>query len=150
MARKKKTPTMTKARRERCARALQLREQGATYEQIASTLGISRTQAYNDVQDSLREITRDDADAVLDMELRRLDRLWQVVYRDALEGNLKAVDRAISIHDRRARLFGLYTIKHEVNGEILEALSESFKTFDETPLMDFIDDDDEYLTDFDE
>lgn len=41
------------------------------------------------------------------IEAHRLDRLFLVVWRQALQGDLGAVDRALRIQERRARLLGL-------------------------------------------
>lgn len=107
MTKKKKEYRYTKERRERMAKALQLREQGGTYEQIGRVLGISLSRAYQDIEEALKEITREPAEHVLKVELRRLDRLWQVAYQESLKGDMKAMDRAIKIMERRARYLGL-------------------------------------------
>lgn len=99
----------TKARRERMARALRLRESGASYEQIAKTIEVSRRQAWLDVQDALKEITREPAETVLTLELARLDDLFLSVMTRirADRSNMKAVDTALRIMDRRSKYLGL-------------------------------------------
>lgn len=105
-------------RRERMARAIQLREQGATYEQISTTLGVSKKRAYEDVRDALKEITREPAEDLFKIELQRLDRLWQVAFKAALSGDMTAMDRAIKLIDRRAKLLGLDAPKElKINAE---------------------------------
>lgn len=136
MTRKKRPPKITKERRERMAKALQLREQGATYDQIGTTLGISRTRAYDDVMDALKEITREPAESVLKVELRRIDKLWQVAYRSAVGGDMRAMDRAVKLMDRRIRLHGLDVHHSQVEVEVIEKLQESFTLLDAEPLGD--------------
>ena len=98
---------ITKARRERMARALALRELGTTYESIATQIGVSTRQAYEDVQDALREITREPAESVLSVELRRLDAILYPMTQQARGGDQRAVDRVLRIMERRARYLGL-------------------------------------------
>lgn len=134
MSKKKNSPTYTKERRERMAKALQLKEQGATFDQIGHTLGISTTRAYNDVQDALKEITREPAEDVLKVELRRIDRLWQVAYQKAMKGDLKSMDRAISLIDRRIKLHGLDVHKNEISMEVLTTIDQAFSLLEDTPI----------------
>lgn len=98
---------ITKARRERMARALELRELGTTYESIANQTGVSTRQAYEDVQDALREITREPAESVLSVELRRLDAILYPMTQQARGGDQGAVDRVLRIMNRRAKYLGL-------------------------------------------
>lgn len=125
----KKKTRFTKERRERMAKALELKEQGATYDQIASTLGISRTRAFDDVDDALKEITREPAESLRDLELRRIDRLWQVVFKNAMQGNLKAVDRTIKLIALRMKLLGLDVVTDQSQSTInvAEAFSAMFQ-----------------------
>ena len=134
MSKKKKSPTYTKERRERMAKALQLKEQGATFDQIGRTLGISTTRAYHDVQDALKEITREPAENVLKVELRRIDKLWQVAYQKAMKGDLKSMDRAISLIDRRIKLHGLDVQKNEISMEVLTTIDQAFSLLEDTPI----------------
>lgn len=136
MTKKNRPPKITKERRDRMAKALQLREQGATYDQIATTLGISRTRAYDDVMDALKEITREPAESVLKVELRRIDKLWQVAYRAAISGDMRAMDRTVKLMDRRIRLHGLDIHHAQVDVEVIEKLQESFTLLDAAPLGD--------------
>lgn len=135
MSQKKKHPAPTKKRRERMRRALEYREQGAQYSQIAEKLGISKTMAYNDVQDALREITREPSEAVLKLELQRIDRLWLGLYAKAIKGDVRCVDRAIKLIDRRITLHGLNVQQHDISVEVLEALGAGFQVLDEMDIQ---------------
>jgi hypothetical protein len=67
--------------------------------------------ACKDVREALKERRSeldDKADDLREIENARLDRLFFVAYRQAVkEGNLAAIDRALRIMERRARLLGL-------------------------------------------
>lgn len=98
---------ITKARRERMAKALNLRQRGLSYQEIGRTLRVSHSTAYDDVQDALREITREPAEAVLTIELSRLDAILTPMINKAMEGDAFATDRVLRIMERRARYLGL-------------------------------------------
>lgn len=88
--------------------ACELRKAGATYQQISDQLGFgSRANAHKAVQHAIREIPRDDAKAVLALELERLDAMLLGLWKDAKGGTVSAVDRVIRIMERRAALLGL-------------------------------------------
>ncbi len=101
---------------ERRARALQLRKEGASFNDIGAELGMSRSAAHKTVQRGLAELTRlaeGEADELRAMELARLDALLNAVWPAATDGDLPAVDRALKIGERRARLLGLDApVKH--------------------------------------
>ena len=115
---------MTKKRRERAAQALQLREQGMTYDAIAKELGVSRTTAFDDVKDSLHEIIREPAEDLRDLELSRLDgmlgrlntelaavvqarRQHKLSADKAAQSVARIVDGQLRVSDRRSQLLGL-------------------------------------------
>lgn len=99
---------ITKARRERMAKALKLREAGANVRDIGAQLGVSHTQAANDIRDALREIIREPAEDVLQLELARLDNLFLIAFQKARKDqDTKAIDSAVRIMDRRAKYLGL-------------------------------------------
>ncbi|MHD0300115.1 hypothetical protein RCF19_29850 [Rhodococcus qingshengii] len=66
---------ISEQRRERMAKALELRADNWTYQRIATELGISRTQAFEDVDEALKEITSEPAALTLKFELDRLDEM---------------------------------------------------------------------------
>ncbi|PSK95792.1 hypothetical protein CLV30_12844 [Haloactinopolyspora alba] len=100
---------ITKARRERMAQVLDLREAGGSYRAIAKQLNISHEQVAQDLSDALTEITREPAERVRDMELDRLDAMLLGLWSRARRGDLGAVDRVIKLMDRRAKYLGLDT-----------------------------------------
>ncbi|MEU3013354.1 helix-turn-helix domain-containing protein [Nocardia asteroides] len=94
-------------RRAKMVTALQLRRGGAGYRAIADHLGVSISTAYSYVADALKEVTREPAESVLQIELDRLDDMMRAFYPKALRGDYKAADRVLRIMERRGRLTGL-------------------------------------------
>lgn len=87
--------------------AANLRAAGLTYRQIGETLGIDYGWARELVIRALDEAKYEAADVMRTEEGDRLNRLQRAVWQDALNGNLRAIDRVLKIMERRARLFGL-------------------------------------------
>lgn len=134
---RRKINQRTRARAERMAEALNLREGGATYREIGEKLGISTKRAYDDVQDAIKDIPREPAERVLHLELERIDKLWRRAYIAAMkDGNLQAMDRCMKLMDRRMRLHGLYTQEVNASVEVTEKLASSFTLLDDTSLDD--------------
>ena len=100
--------------------ALRLRSKGFTYQKVAETLGISKTAAYHRVQNALAAIPKEAVEEYRKLETERLDTMLErvmekVTHDDGKSGFLFAVDRALAIMDRRAKLLGLDSpTKHEV------------------------------------
>lgn len=135
---------MTAKRAERAARVLALREAGAKFTEIAKLLDISTSTAHEDFTRAIRETFREPAETMIHLEAQRLDRLQAAHWKKATaKADVKSATVVLKIMERRARLFGLDTIKHEVSGEVLEALGAAFRTLDETPLDEFLDVEDE-------
>lgn len=103
---------------EKRRQAMQLRTAGATYEEIARTLGYSsRSAAYHAVQKALKDMLQEPADDLRKVEAERLDKLQRALWKQAMDGNQGAVDRVLRIMERRAKLLGLDApVKQEVSG----------------------------------
>lgn len=98
--------------KERQAEALELRKAGLTYPEIAKRLGYSGKQAaYRAVATALAELAEEtsaSADQLRELENSRLDRLHTIAWQQATQNrDLTAIDRAIRISERRAKLYGL-------------------------------------------
>ena len=112
MPRKTKATTDKIKVAERRLQAIALRRSGLNYRDIGRHLGVSRTQAYNDVMHALDELNKLTLEATKihqTLELDRLDGLMAAIWEQAQEGSLAAVDRVLKIMDRRAKLLGLDT-----------------------------------------
>lgn len=106
-ARAKATPVKVNAQ-QRAAKALELRKGGATFDQIAQQLGYAgRGKAFEAIQAALREVTREPAEELLELELQRLDALQNGLWPKASRGDTKSVDSTLRVMERRHKLLGL-------------------------------------------
>lgn len=97
-------------KRDRAARALELRIAGATYRQIGAQLEVSEKAAYYDVQDALGTldaVVKEKAERLRELEAARLDRLNVALANGIKLGDPRAVVAAVRVMERRAKLFGL-------------------------------------------
>ena len=93
---------------EKKRQALELRKQGVGYQAIADRLGYSSiASAHKAVQSALAAITKPAAEEVRDMEVERLDGMLFAISGQVRNGHLGAIDRALRIQERRAKLEGL-------------------------------------------
>lgn len=102
---------ITKRRRERMNEALDYRTTGMSYREIAAEMHIDVKTAHSYVQDALKEITRENAEQVLTLELQRYDSMLSIVYQQVVQGDLAAMDRALAIMARIERLHGVESPK---------------------------------------
>lgn len=95
---------------DRRRRALELRLRGRNYNQIADELKIGVGTAYRDVAaelDELRSTTTERAEAVRDMELKRLDMAIAGLESRLEEGDPQVVAAWIKVSESRRKLLGL-------------------------------------------
>lgn len=95
---------------ERTVEAIALRQAGLTYRQIGERLGITEQGAHNSVTRAMQRMNAKIADEVPELrrlELERLDRMLLAIWPQVVGGNFGAIDRALRIMERRARLCGL-------------------------------------------
>jgi predicted DNA-binding protein (UPF0251 family) len=103
--------------------ALELRKQGFSYDEIAARLGVSKAAAYKSVKtalDTLKDEVYEGAEALRILEMERLDSLFEKAYSAAMAGDLVAIDKAVKVMERRARLCGLdESTRMEISGSLL-------------------------------
>lgn len=114
---------------EKRVRALELRKAGTTYRKIGEVMDCSGSTAFEYVQDALKEMQKEPAKAVRELELERLDQMLRAIWPDVLKGNRLAIDRALQIQDRRARYLGLDAPQRRIvevisQDKIAEAIEE--------------------------
>ena len=136
---------MTPKRRERVATAVRLRKKGLGYQEIADLLGVSKSQAYKDVDDGLKEITREPSEELLTLELERLDLMLTEISTQAdrvtkalkdktidLERGVNALtkltEQRLKISDRRSKFLGMDRVKVEQSINVEDSLRESLGT----------------------
>jgi hypothetical protein len=89
-------------------KALRYRKMGLTYGEIAERLGMRSSQtAWSAVESALKRTLQEPADDLRKLELGRLDAMFVPVYVQACRGDLAALNAALNIMARRARLLGL-------------------------------------------
>lgn len=94
---------------------------GKGYTEIATALGIGKSQAHRLVkaglEDSVAQVSSE-ASELRAEEVSRLDGMLGGIWVDARKGNLSAIDRVLKIMERRAKLLGLDApTKHAVGGD---------------------------------
>lgn len=99
---------------------MELRKAGATFEAIASALGVSAQQAWRDVRAALAAVVarRDtDAEALIALELERLDQVVLAMLPRARDGNTRAAAVLVRASESRRRLLGLDSpVRAELTG----------------------------------
>lgn len=122
-------------------RAIELRRDGKSIRAIAALMGVSRSQAALLVDEGLRAIPRENAEALRKVALEQLDQLWEGIskpaqYDDkgrlisggATEGEPQAIAAAVKIVERRARLLGLDAptkLDAKVTGKSLKDMTDA-------------------------
>lgn len=93
---------------ERTKQVVDLRLAGATFAQIAERVGYgSAASAYKAWQRAMADIPASAKEQARQLEVERLDAMLRSVWPAVLRGQLGAIDRALKIGMRRARLLGL-------------------------------------------
>ena len=116
---------------ERRRAAVELRIAGTPWHEIANLLGYdSKASAYTDVRRALEKAVTKlsiPLEAHRQLELDRLDAMQSALWPAVLDGNTKAIDTALRLMDRRAKLIGLDAPqRHELTLEALDAAIEDY------------------------
>lgn len=102
------------------AEALKLRVAGHGFRGIAAQMCVSVSTAHDLVRESLEDLVasqRESAQQLIDLENQRLDEMQFALQEKVNEGNPRAIDSALRVMVRRAKLNGLdAATKHEVTG----------------------------------
>ena len=104
---------------DRQLQALELRKAGVSYAVIAERLCYrSGSGAHAAVGAALKKTLQEPADELRVLELERLDNMLLAIASQVKAGHLGAIDRALRIQERRAKLLGLdAAAKHELMGK---------------------------------
>lgn len=97
---------------------MRLRIQGFSFREIALRLGYNSPQAsFDAVKRALEKTLREPANELRSLESERLDEMFQRAYLMALSGDLQAMQTAMKVMERRAKLLGLDApVKTELTG----------------------------------
>jgi hypothetical protein len=130
---KPRTAKDTAARLLLQTQALALRAHGHTFRGISRTLNIGATTAHTLVKSAMaaerKYISEAKADYI-ELEIHRLDTYLQALAKKVQGGEPRAVDTALRIGERRARLLGLdapVRVDQNVKATV-EATTEAFRT----------------------
>jgi hypothetical protein len=106
--RKQKTSPVNIAAKKLAEKAVELRAEGMSYPDIARELKYNSRQAAHDaVNRALKEMFREPLEAMIQLDMERLDRMWTVHFLNAQAGDVNALSACMRIMERRARLLGL-------------------------------------------
>jgi len=89
---------------------LELRRAGATYSQIGEQLGITESVAARHARRAYERLCAETSETTAEMrqiETERLDAMLLSIWPRVRKGELIAIDRALSIHSARSKLYGL-------------------------------------------
>jgi len=102
--------------------ALEMRQSGMSYKVIAQRVGYTNEAgARNAVFSALELAVREPAEAVLTLELHRLDLMQEKVWDRAMQGDIEAQTHCLRIMDRRAKYLGLVAPESTVNNFVVVA-----------------------------
>lgn len=142
-------------KQERMRQAFELRKAGVSYDDIAVRLGYkSRSGAYNAVKSVLDSVTQETSKELQTLHSERLNTMLMVAYRNAQQGDLRAIDTVLRIMERQAAMTGIdapkeTTTTHHVlfvggdEQDYIAALQEAAlnqKALESGPLPDDIED----------
>lgn len=107
--RQKASPRAIKAA-DHSEQSLRLRREGKTFSAIGTTLGLTTEGARKAVYRALHAIvesTEESAKDLRELESQRLDEMIRALWPKVKKGEIGAIDIAVKIIARRAKLFGL-------------------------------------------
>lgn len=102
--------------------ALELRKAGGTLEKIAQALGCGKSQAHRYVTKGLQELcekTRETAEQLRALENYRLDRMLLALSSKIEMGDVPAINAALRIMERRAKLYALDALPIEQEPQVV-------------------------------
>jgi DNA-binding CsgD family transcriptional regulator len=104
---------------QRRAAALDYRLQGHPYWKIGKALGCHPSTAQSYVIRAMKDMLPvEKREAVLQMEMQRLDMMQAAIYRNAEDGDIPAQEAVLKIMHQRARYLGLYPDNGKGGGHV--------------------------------
>jgi hypothetical protein len=109
---------------ERKDKVLQLRLNGATLQQAADSVGVTRTQAYQYIREALHDLSQNTAMTTEEYRQIEVERL------EAMERHCKAnmtgkelIDALVKLHDRRVRILDLQSPQRHINMDGIDEIA---------------------------
>jgi hypothetical protein len=122
---------------QRKAEAVKLRLRGLSFKTIGARLGVSKQRAHQLVAAALRDALRESqlaAAELLDVELRRTDALWEVMFaRVGSRASAAAADVCLRVLAQRARLLGIESHPADDEDRLHELLDRQPRWLDPDP-----------------
>lgn len=113
---------------DRRAQALELHARhGKTYREIAEILGISQAVAYTDVRAEAEEAAKRRiqlGDTALDILIERSEHLYARIMKEVDRGSIRAMEAAIKLLERQAKLYRVEDTPAQVNQTVIVAHRE--------------------------
>lgn len=113
------------------AEALDYRKQGYSYPQIAEAMGVSMSSAFEYVDIAIKNITRERAEAVRELEIARINDLLTAFFPTAMGGDAQAAAMCVRLMERLAKIEGYdaperMELSGPGGGPIVNAIKVSF------------------------
>lgn len=106
-------------------KALEMRLGGFDTEEIGATVGLSRSAVNRAIDRAMARITKPAATELRDMAIGRLDAMLKAIWLEVLNGNLAAIDRALRLEERRAKMEGTDApLKLDIAGMVAQVAAE--------------------------
>lgn len=134
-------------RAEKALRAYRLRQQGYSWWEVAEDVQISEAMAGKLINEQLEEaaklIDEGTKRTLLALEVDRLDQLQKAIWRQAIGGDLRAVETVLKIISTRAKLLGLddITVNNITNNTVVISGTgaeyiDALKAFSSMPVIE--------------
>lgn len=123
-----KTSPRAIERAKRIDHALQMRIEGKGFRDIAKHFELSVGGAYNLVMDGIKDLYRDNAESVFDMEMERLDLAQAALVAGVRDGDPRSIEQWLKIHDKRVKLFKLdqiVTTQGDTGQSVIDRLADA-------------------------
>ncbi|QMV84084.1 hypothetical protein HW450_06715 [Corynebacterium hindlerae] len=95
---------------ERNKKILKCRRLGMSNQEIGDKFNLDQSTVFRIVQKHLRDIPKEEADELRQLELERLDIATRGIMPKVLKGDAQAVNALVKVADHRAKLVGLYQL----------------------------------------
>jgi hypothetical protein len=84
-----------------------LRAKGRSVEMIAEEMDLNEAMVRRSLTKAMQGLSSESVEELRALENLRIDRMFLPVYERAVQGDLRAIDRAVLLMERRARMMGL-------------------------------------------
>lgn len=125
-------PKNSLERAERTRKAYELHLAGWTLHEIGAELGVSYNTVHKDIKYWISQTVMPLAEDVKKQQLDRLELLWREAFKKAQKGDVPAMNAALKVLERQAKLLGLDVTKVEFSEvhdprevELIELINEA-------------------------